>query len=458
VARQVSAKLERTTFRINREMEYFTEEELRTQIDCGITAWPLALTKELIDNSLDACEEKSIAPTVAVAVYENSVSVTDNGPGLSEEIFRGSLNYMVKISNKTRYVSPTRGKQGNALKCVWAAPFVFNGDQGKVEVISPEYAYEVRVTVNRLHQKPQVELIPIDRSLVKTGTFITVWWQRKASFFEEWKPAEFYKKALSLLQSYAIFNPHATFMLHHNSQNVQVSKPITTKWRKWLPSDPTSPHWYAIEDLTDLLRAQITNGAGQKTVRQFVSEFSGLSSTIKQRIVTTNAGLSGKTLSDLVVNDDLAPDKVALLLEEMKTASKPLNATKLGILGQQVMTRRLMEIDGIAEEAVLSYARQISNDVARPHVVEVAIGHRQDKETRRIRFGLNFSPTLDLPLPLLRDWFGEAMIESRDPLSISIHVATPRFDYIGRSKSMLVQGDPGLNEEDRENEEEEELF
>ncbi|MGI8838733.1 MAG: ATP-binding protein [Pyrinomonadaceae bacterium] len=300
LTKQTAAKLERTTFTISREMEYFSEDELRTQIDCGIMVWPLALTKELIDNALDACEEDSLVPVVTVDLDGNNVSVTDNGPGLPEDTLRGSLNYMVKVSNKTRYVSPTRGRQGNALKCVWAAPFVYNGERGRVEVITPKYAYEVSVVVNKLHQKPQVDLIPLNRSLVKNGTVIKVWWQRNASFFSDSKPGDFYKKALNLLQSYATFNPHAGFRLCQEGETLIVSDPLVTGWQKWMPSNPTSPHWYSLDDLTDLLRAQVTNGQSQKTVRQFISEFCGLTSTAKQQSVAAEAGLSGQILDDLV--------------------------------------------------------------------------------------------------------------------------------------------------------------
>ncbi|MBD3343290.1 MAG: hypothetical protein GF353_29610, partial [Candidatus Lokiarchaeota archaeon] len=48
--------LNRTTFETSREMEFFTEKELRMQIGFSKEKWPVALVKELVDNSLDACE------------------------------------------------------------------------------------------------------------------------------------------------------------------------------------------------------------------------------------------------------------------------------------------------------------------------------------------------------------------------------------------------------------------
>ena len=52
--------LERTTFETNRELEFFSEKELSMQIGHGRDLWPVALTKELIDNALDACETAGI--------------------------------------------------------------------------------------------------------------------------------------------------------------------------------------------------------------------------------------------------------------------------------------------------------------------------------------------------------------------------------------------------------------
>jgi hypothetical protein len=42
-------QLDRSTFEISRELEFFTEKELQMQIGHGRELWPKALLKELID-------------------------------------------------------------------------------------------------------------------------------------------------------------------------------------------------------------------------------------------------------------------------------------------------------------------------------------------------------------------------------------------------------------------------
>ena len=46
----------RQTFKQNRTLEFFSEKELSMQLGHSRRFWPIAILKELIDNSLDACE------------------------------------------------------------------------------------------------------------------------------------------------------------------------------------------------------------------------------------------------------------------------------------------------------------------------------------------------------------------------------------------------------------------
>jgi DNA topoisomerase VI subunit B len=91
---------ERTTFSINRELEFFTEKELDMQIGHTRGWWPLALTKEMIDNGLDAAEMSSVPPVIEVRVDESSVSVRDNGPGVPTRTLDASTDYRVRVSDK----------------------------------------------------------------------------------------------------------------------------------------------------------------------------------------------------------------------------------------------------------------------------------------------------------------------------------------------------------------------
>jgi Histidine kinase-, DNA gyrase B-, and HSP90-like ATPase len=109
-------KLTRVPFTVSRLMEFCSKRELETQTGHYEDEWPLVVLKELVDNALDAAEEAEIAPVISIAVKGNSITVTDNGPGIPATTIDGVLDYSVKVSSREAYVSPTRGAQGNALK------------------------------------------------------------------------------------------------------------------------------------------------------------------------------------------------------------------------------------------------------------------------------------------------------------------------------------------------------
>ena len=79
--------------------------------------------KELVDNGLDSAEEHDIAPVVAIGIstVTGEIIVTDNGPGIATATVDGILDYTVRVSSREAYPSPSRGRQGNALKTILAA-------------------------------------------------------------------------------------------------------------------------------------------------------------------------------------------------------------------------------------------------------------------------------------------------------------------------------------------------
>ena len=68
----------------------------------------------------------------------------------------GSLDYLARVSDKLGYVAPTRGRLGNALKVVWAAPFVATGE-GHITVRSQGERHEIRVAVDEIEQAPAID-------------------------------------------------------------------------------------------------------------------------------------------------------------------------------------------------------------------------------------------------------------------------------------------------------------
>ncbi len=434
--RMATAKLERQVFETSRELEFFTQKELMMQIGHDEEMWPLTILKELIDNALDACEVSGTAPEIEIVIDEDGFSVQDNGPGLPEPTIQRSMNYLVRVSDKAYYVSPTRGQMGNALKAIWAAGFVAN-EKGIIEVATLGNRYIVTVSLDRIAQKPRMVLEAKEDGVVKTGTFNRVHWPNSSRLLVSGEHLGFYNdywQASDLVESYAAFNPHATFRL-----NRTLYKRSAPRWQKWLPNDPTSPHWYTQETLRDLIAAYVAEerrqGRKVKTVRSFVSEFRGLSSTIKQKAVTTK--YSGVYLQDMVRDDDIDPAFVEKLLVDMKAASKPPKPSALGIIGKQHLTQWMLKHGDAAKESI-KYDRVMGTEAGMPYVIEVAFGVRKQDEARRmLRTGMNWTPIMGDPIPTLTKVIQELRIDRHDPVIVVVHLARPRFEFVDRGKTRV---------------------
>jgi hypothetical protein len=61
--------------------------------------------------------------------------------------------------------------------------------------------------------------------------------------------------------------------------DIKASNP---EWRKWVPTWPTSAHWYDKSRFCRYMAAHIANRESI-TVREFISEFRGMTGTAKQK-------------------------------------------------------------------------------------------------------------------------------------------------------------------------------
>jgi signal transduction histidine kinase len=103
---QPQLKLERETFTVSRELEYFTADELEKQT--GYTPnrwWPAVIVKELVDNALDAAEGPGTAPEITVLYAAAKLEIRDNGGGMPAPIARKLADYSTRTADKLAYVA-----------------------------------------------------------------------------------------------------------------------------------------------------------------------------------------------------------------------------------------------------------------------------------------------------------------------------------------------------------------
>ena len=267
-------------------MEFCNRRELVNQTGHDVYEWALVILKELVDNALDAAEEAEIAPVVSIAVKRGSIVIEDNGPGIPAKTIESVLDYSIRVSSREAYASPTRGAQGNALKTILPMAYVLDERRGedasgKTVIEARGLAHHIAFGVDHIRQEPKIRHIVKPSSVVR-GTRVTVNLPALHTFgshehdIVENRKSEF----LGLAESYAWLNPHLSLRLTWNGEvkiDVKASNPT---WDKWLPSWPTSPHWYDKSRFRRYMAAHIANRA-KITVREFISEFRGLSSTAK---------------------------------------------------------------------------------------------------------------------------------------------------------------------------------
>ena len=434
-------QLERTTFRTSRLLDFCSEKELIAQTGHRPEAWPLVVVKELVDNALDACEETRTAPEITVKVDSTGISVSDNGPGIPAEVVGDVLDFSVRVSSREAYVAPDRGAQGNAMKTIIAMPFVLDGESGQVEVATAGGRHRITFAVDAIRQEPVVAHENMPEEHVKIGTEILVKWPVSAcSILTDAKD-----RFLQFASDYAWLNPHLRLVINWFGDQ-RIIEATDSTWQKWGPSDPTSAHWYTFQHLERLIAGYIAHdedNGRERTVRELVSEFRGLSGSSKQKKVLDDTGLHRAPLSKLVTETGIDNGMVTTLLAAMQAHSKPVKPPVLGVIGKDHLRRRF-EAAGCEMES-FDYRKVTDTTDGVPWVVETAFGWCPEGESRRLVTGVNWSSGIINPFREIGH-FGQSLdtilsqqrADHDEPVILVLHMACPRVEYTDRGKSSVV--------------------
>ncbi len=463
-AKLAKKKLARVPFTVSRLMEFCTRRELVNQTGHDVFEWALVVLKETLNNALDAAEEAEIAPVVSITVKGTSIVVRDNGPGIPEKTIQGILDYNIRVSSREAYASPTRGAQGNALKTILPMAYVLNerrGEEasGKTIIEANGLAHHISFAVDHIKQEPKIEHTT-KPSFVVRGTRITVNLPpfQQGEYEAHDIVADSEEIFLHLAEAYAWLNPHLSLRMSWNGElkiNIEASNPT---WSKWLPSWPTSAHWYDQGRFRRYMAAHIAN-RGNITVREFVSEFRGMSSTAKQKEVLTETGASHVSLHNFFGLHQANTNNIAKLLASLKKHTRPIQPAELGVIGKEHLYR-LMEAAG-GDPKTFTYNRRLGETGGVPRVVEFAFGIHRDGlnagrgPSRKVITGVNWSPGINNPFRQLgRGGIGldavlsEVRANTSQPVIAVLHMACPRVTYTDRGKSaIVVEGEAKENDD-----------
>jgi hypothetical protein len=187
------------------------------------------------------------------------------------------------------------------------------------------------------------------------------------------------------------------------------------------------------------LKHDADNGR-ERTVRELVAEFRGLSGTAKQKTVLNG---TGAPLSALINGNEFVRSETEKLLAAMKASSAPVKPVMLGIIGREHFRQRLAAAGCEMESFEYRRVMEIENDV--PWVIETAFAWCPTAMQRRLITGVNWSPGIVNPFRELGKYgtsldtiLTRARADTNDPVILVIHIACPRVEYTDRGKSALV--------------------
>lgn len=452
------ATLERTVFETPRTAEYFDAEELRVQTGQPVRQFFSVILKELVDNGIDAAEQKGVMPEIHIGVMEGWRSVRlyirDNGNGIAPDTVRRILNYSTRTSDKSAYRSVTRGQQGNAEKTVLGIPTALGGHK-PIIIEARGVRHTIQPTVDPAgisHVDYQQEAIP-----ERTGTLIRV---ELPSSKQDVDPKRW-------ARGFALFNPHAFVKIlvrkknseHGNSsweRHGHFYKPtVSSDWRKPLPTDLTSPHWYDAAALGKLVFQHINasmSGGRDLTLREFVVQFKGLSGSAKTKAVCDQFPDISR-LSDFQAD----PGKTTRLLNAMQEETKAPSPDVLGCIGKEHFRALFHRWYGVKRfwyhKARGFVDGGLSIPGSLPFIVEVALA-----ETSRpghvFHHGINFSPTFQDPVgdkwfryfdsgsdsyisgSGVKSFLGSAHVGAIHS-ACAIHLICPSLQFVDRGKTRL---------------------
>lgn len=453
----LSAGLQRIPFEMSRATEYLTLDELQTMTGQNRDRFAAVVIKELCDNGMDSAEAAGVAPKLQIRLDHQDkltrIEIADNGRGLPPEVVRRILNFDTRTSDKACYRAPTRGRLGNALKTVLGMPFAFGIEepvtieaQGVRHVVQARLDAAGQLRVNHAHDKVRRGKGTTISVTLPADAFGGYYWGRSVD-------------AALWAQAFSLFNPHASVYFSENggpskhangqarknARNSVLYRPsvcFPDAWRKFLPTDNTSPWWYDENSLGRLIFAHVAHARGDgedRLLRDFVRDFRGLTMSGKAKEVCDRLPTINR-LSDFESREH----RIAELLKTMqKTASKQPGPSILGCVGEEHFRLCFDEWGSRCKRHWYRRVQETCDNL--PYVVEVFVAETE-KSCGKPFTGINFSPSFDDPLmgcPLASHKIGSyglrGFLEAAHASSaaVAFHIVCPHLSIQDKGKTRV---------------------
>ena len=460
----------------NRVMEYLTIDGLKKMTGVGDGDFDIYVLKELIDNSMDACESKGVPPTIKINIKTSSdyltITVSDKGPGMSAEMLDEIANFERFGGTKHFVKKPTRGAQGNALMTILGINQLLVAEKGidniPVEFIARNERRRVSLKVDNILEKVHIQ----NKKSPARGDWGTTVKITLPNVHNTWGGQIRYDE---IIEEFALWNPHVKIEYIFNETRSYFPRTSKTA-NRYLQEGFGSIHWYTLDDFEGLLHANIRYLEERKkreSIVNFTKHFKGCSSNRKE---STNIFLSdGLPKYINSVQDQTNSEK---LFHYIKSMTKPPKSSVLGEIGKDhfyniinryKIVRDKVDGDKFKDKFQYKKIKGVWGDTDIPFVLELAIGATEKLEGRKIVFGIN--NTITYCSPFEQDLFYPTNVNERDkpfgkvvgvaellryyeihrddPVMIAIHLICPNIRYKDYGKSEFNTNDQ--NDQKRKN-------
>ena len=409
----------------------------------------LTTIKEAVDNSLDACEEADILPTLIIEIREVGldrfvVAVQDNGPGIVKaqvpNIF-GKLLY----GSKFHRLKMSRGQQGIGISAAGMYGLLTTGKP--VQIISrtssqkPAHFFELRIDTKK--NKPElmrdIEVVWDAPHGTRVAIELKGKYQRGRQSVDEY------------LRQTAIANPHVS-ITYHRPDGEQLEYPRSNNE---LPphTDEIKPHPYGVE--LGILQGMLKETRARSLSQFLKEEFTRVSERVAVQICES-ADLSPKAYASRISRGQI--EQLMEGIEKTKIMNPPTSC--VAPVGEEQLVRGLASV--VPAEFYASTTRPPAVYRGNPFIIEAALaygGSEQagDQPARLLRYA-NRVPLLyqqggcaSFTSTTKVNWRSYGVQQPRGglpvaPLTMVIHMASVWVPFTSESKEAIA-GYPEIEEQ-----------
>jgi DNA topoisomerase-6 subunit B len=398
----------------------------------------LTIVKESVDNSLDACGEAGILPTIKVTVKEISqnrfkIVVEDNGPGIVEEkipLAFGKLLY----GSKFHRLRQSRGTQGIGISGAILYSQLTTGKPAKIVSSTGKTIHAIELLIDVTKNQPIIVSHKEEKNPEK-------WHGVRIEMEAEGRYVE---KGPSSIPQYlkltAIANPYAKII--YNGPNGKMEFERATKEQPVQPKE-IKPHPYGVE--LGILRRMLLETKARNLIGFLTSEFSRVGRNSAEQILRL-AKLENKKPQELSLEE---AERLHKAMQMAKLVAPPTNV--LSPLGEKLIIEGLKK--EVEAEHFVAVTRPPSVYRGMPFQVEVGLAYGgklpSDQTAQLLRFAnkvplvYHQSDCVTTEAVIETDWRRYEFSQSEGqlpvgPLVILIHFASVWVPYTSEGKQAIA--------------------